>query len=157
MSRKETSGIKRRLDSSKQRMHRYKTAGQIHNIRLAAIYWLVGFILVGASPFLAILELLSYIPLPLTFLAALCIGGIAMVTSRSLSKKARCPLCRGALFVRTGAKRAHNAKKLLGSVRNRVAFELLFTGKTRCPHCSEPIQLKIRESRSGHSTKVPII
>ena len=55
-----------------------------------------------------------------------------------------CPLCRVPLLSGQSCSKNSKAKTFLGSYRLRVALEILFLNRFRCPYCNEPTEMKSR-------------
>jgi hypothetical protein len=56
----------------------------------------------------------------------------------------QCPLCRVPLLSGQSCSKSTKAKTFLGSYRLRVALEILFLNRFRCPYCNEPTEMKSR-------------
>lgn len=57
-----------------------------------------------------------------------------------------CPLCLTPVLAPKGCTKHHDARKLMGSHRLRVALAILFRNRFRCPYCNESTALELRPS-----------
>lgn len=57
-----------------------------------------------------------------------------------------CPLCRTPVLAPRACMKHRRARTFFGSHRLRVALEILFKNRFRCPYCNEPTGMEIRET-----------
>ena len=74
------------------------------------------------------------------------VGSVVLQWLVSLGTK--CPLCMTPVLAAKNCSKNRNAKTFLGSYRLRVANNVLLRNHFRCPYCSEPTELKVRDRRS---------
>jgi hypothetical protein len=55
-----------------------------------------------------------------------------------------CPLCRVPVLSQNSCSKNNKARNLLGSYRLRIALQILFKNRFRCPYCNETTELKPR-------------
>lgn len=82
-------------------------------------------------------------------IASLVLIGVLVICALflfAISLSIHCPLCHASLFRRTGVMmNSKHRRTLLGSTRFRIATDVLFSSRFRCPYCGEPCD--VREAR----------
>lgn len=69
------------------------------------------------------------------------VAGILFLVSVLYAPTCKCPLCRVSLLSGQSCSKSMKAKTFLGSYRLRVALDILFLNKFRCPYCNEPTEI----------------
>lgn len=69
------------------------------------------------------------------------------------AQQTKCPLCITPVLASKGCSKNKNVKKFLGSYRLKVANGILFRNHFRCPYCSEPTSMTVRNRRTGKPTQ----
>lgn len=72
------------------------------------------------------------------------VSGVVFLVRLLYAPTCQCPLCRVPLLSGQSCSKNSKAKTFLGSYRLRVALELLFLNRFRCPYCNEPTEMKSR-------------
>lgn len=87
--------------------------------------------------------------LPMVCRSLVVMGGVLLMIMAQwiVASRANCPLCMTPVLGNKQCNKHRRARKLLGSYRLRVAFQILTQNKFDCPYCSEPTELKVREPR----------
>ena len=65
-----------------------------------------------------------------------------------ISLQTKCPLCVPPVLASKSCSKNKKAQKLFGSYRLRVAASILSRNHYRCPYCSEPTELVVRDRKS---------
>jgi hypothetical protein len=69
------------------------------------------------------------------------VAGILFLVRVLYAPTCKCPLCRVPMLSGQSCSRNIKAKTFLGSYRLRVALDILFLNKFRCPYCNEPTEM----------------
>ena len=92
------------------------------------------------------------------FLAGIALTGTLLLGFRIRAHAARCPLCHAQPLVTRFCVRHRKARKLAGSHRLRVAWDILRHNRFLCPYCGEPTKCVSRQDavtnhkRKAHSS-----
>jgi hypothetical protein len=139
-------------------MHRPRTKSSVFLFRIAAILLFANWLLAPAAVGLLGKSLLTYNH-PMTVagsgLGVFCM--LLVVTQWIAGSAATCPLCRTAVLAPKDCSKHRRAKTLLGSHRLRVALEILFRNRFRCPYCNESTTMELRETiqrPQGHRSQL---
>jgi len=130
-------------------MHRLSSKSAIFRFRVAALLlWINSLIFLASIAALvnAIIErshrhvLLAIILMGSLLILALVQWLVALQT--------KCPLCITPVLAAKNCAKNKKARKIFGSYRLRVAASLLLRNYFRCPYCSEPTELVVRDRHS---------
>ena len=126
-------------------MHKLPNKSTITRYRLVAVLiclkWLLVVALVGILSYSLFIKDRELMIIGIKLAAAACVVFLVRVV---YSPSCQCPLCRVPLLSGQSCSKNSKAKTFLGSYRLRVALDILFLNKFRCPYCNEPT---IMESR----------
>ena len=139
-------------------MHHPSNVSSIFRFRIAALLLVFNFLLALVTVFVLGSSMLIY-NRPLmaigSGLAVFCM--LLVVTQWIAGSSTACPLCRTAVLAPKACMKHRRAEKLLGSHRLRVAAEILFRNRFRCPYCNESTALELRETirrSDGHRSQL---
>jgi hypothetical protein len=79
------------------------------------------------------------------FLTGIFLTASLLLTFRIRAHAARCPLCHAQPLLARFCVRHRKARKLAGSHRLRVAWDILRRNRFLCPYCGEPTKCVSRE------------
>lgn len=137
-------------------MHRLPSSRSIFIFRIAALLlWLIiilpltgiGVLIYGAVHKQGDIVMLGASLIILT--------GVVLVLQMMVATHTRCPLCITPVLANKNCAKNKKSKRFLGSYRLRVATSILFRSHFRCPYCSEPTAMVVRDrnrvSRRAHT------
>jgi hypothetical protein len=139
-------------------MHHPRTKSSVFLFKFAAILLFTNWLLAPAALGLLGKSLLTYND-PMTLvgsgLGIFCM--LLVVTQWMAGSGTACPLCRTAVLAPKDCSKHRKAKRVLGSHRLRVAIEILFRNRFRCPYCNESTTMELRETihrPQGHRSQL---
>lgn len=130
-------------------MHRLPSKSAIWRMRMAAVLlWLmcIAAILVIVAFVMAFME---RSPEQVRVAIMSLIGFVVLAIIQWLvSLRTKCPLCVTPVLAAKNCSKNKKAKTFMGSYRLRVANNVLLNNYFRCPYCSEPTELVVRDRHS---------
>jgi hypothetical protein len=79
--------------------------------------------------------------------AGLVILSLALIVAQWLAaSRAGCPLCGTPVLAPKACMKHRRARRFFGSHRLRVALQILFRNRFRCPYCNESTGMEVRET-----------
>lgn len=135
-------------------MHRLPSSASIRRVRLAAL--LIGGKCIATPVALGVLvwsiiagdHRLAWLGTCILFLA-----GLMVLFQWLIATRATCPLCLTPVLGTKECVRHSSARTFLGSHRLRVAAQVLFLNRFRCPYCGESSVLKVRPRKHQGSIR----
>ncbi len=126
-------------------MHKLPNSSMVMRYRLVAfmicLKWLLLIALIGILCYSFFIKDRELIIIGMKLAAA---AGIVLLIRVLYAPSCQCPLCRVPLLSGQSCSKSTKAKTFLGSYRLRVALEILFLKRFRCPYCNEPTEMKSR-------------
>lgn len=123
-------------------MHKLPNKSMVMRYRLVAILiclkWLLIVSLIGIFAYSFFIKDRDLIIIGIKLAA---VAGILFLVRALYSSTCKCPLCRVPMLSGQSCSRNIKAKTFLGSYRLRVALDILFLNKFRCPYCNEPTEM----------------
>ena len=130
-------------------MHRLPNKKSIWRLRFASLLLWINYL-----AFAAVLAAFTYAVVErsreLVNIAILIMAGFigSVILQWLISMQTKCPLCITPVLAAKNCSKNKKAKTFLGSYRLRVANNVIFRNHFRCPYCSEPTELKVRDRRA---------
>jgi len=126
-------------------MHKLPNSSMVMRYRLVAfmicLKWLLLIALIGILCYSFIIKDRELIIIGMKLAA---VAGIVLLIRVLYAPSCQCPLCRVPLLSGQSCSKSTKAKTFLGSYRLRVALDILFLKRFRCPYCNEPTEMKSR-------------
>lgn len=127
-------------------MHHPRSIYAARRLRIASLLLLVNRLLIPVAGGLILVSLITNDrSLMIYGLVVVVVSFILVVFQWMAASHAGCPLCQTPVLAAMRCMKHRNAKKLLGSYQLRVALEIMFTERFRCPYCNEPTAMDVRE------------
>jgi len=126
-------------------MHHTYTRSSVFIFRFASLLLFANWLIAPAAVGLLGRSLLTYNH-PMTMVGSgLGIFCMILVVAQWIAGSATaCPLCRTAVLAPKDCSKHRRAKTFLGSHRLRVAMEIIFRNRFRCPYCNEMTTMEHR-------------
>lgn len=126
-------------------MHKLPNRSIVMRYRLVALMiclkWLLVIALIGILCYSFFIKDRELIIIGIKLAA---VAAIVFLVRLIYAPSCQCPLCRVPLLSGQSCSKNVKAKTFLGSYRLRVALEILFLNRFRCPYCNEPTEIKSR-------------
>ena len=126
-------------------MHKLPNSSMVMRYRLVAfmicLKWLLVIALIGILGYSFFIKDRELIIIGIKLAA---VAGIVLLIRVLYAPSCQCPLCRVPLLSGQSCSKSAKSKTFLGSYRLRVALEILFLNRFRCPYCNEPTEMKSR-------------
>ena len=126
-------------------MHKLPNRSIVMRYRLVAfmicLKWLLVIALIGTLCYSFFIKDRELIIIGIKLAA---VAGIVFLIRVLYAPTCQCPLCRVPLLSAQSCSKSTKAKTFLGSYRLRIALDILFLNRFRCPYCNEPTEIKSR-------------
>jgi hypothetical protein len=137
-------------------MHQLRSKFTINRFRLIAVLLILKLLLIPST--VGLLLYAYYHENHEIIRIALGMGFLAILLHLlvwSLAFNTRCPLCMTHVMANLKCSTHRRARKLFGSYRNRVAYEILFKGCFTCPYCHEQTSMTVRSGNRPQKSAHP--
>lgn len=126
-------------------MHKLANKLSIIRFRIAALLMFVRMMQLLAT-FLVYAWLFATQRQDLAMIGLMLAGSIVVLLPIHLViiSECKCPLCRVPVLSAKRCSKNTNSKSFLGSHRLRVALQILFKNRFRCPYCNETTEIRSR-------------
>jgi hypothetical protein len=128
-----------------QQVHKLANKLSIIRFRIAALLLLVRMMLLLAT-FLVYALFFPTQRQDLAMIGLMLAGSIAVLLPirLAIASECKCPLCRVPVLSIKRCSKNTNSKTFLGSYRLRIALQILFKNRFRCPYCNETTEIRSR-------------